>query len=77
MHQVVPEHDAAVTTSCGKCRRLGGVEAYVVDAVDVVDAVGCRAVAAEFEVSFAILFTRQLDRPFLPLLLPLINVQKS
>lgn len=63
---MVPEHDAAVTTGCDKCRRLGRVETYVVDAVNVVDAVGRCAVAAEFEVSFAVLGTRQSERPFSP-----------
>lgn len=50
MLRVVPEHDAAVSSCCGECRWLGWVETYVVDAVDVVDAIGCCAVAAEFEV---------------------------
>lgn len=54
MHRVVPEHDAAVSSCCGECRWLRGVETYVVDAVDVVDAVCCCAVAAEFEVGLTV-----------------------
>lgn len=57
---MVPEHDAAVSTGRDECRRMGGVKAYVVDAVDIVDAVGRCTVAAEFEVVSAVLATRQL-----------------
>lgn len=60
VHRMVPEHDAAVSTGRDECRRMGGVKAYVVDAVDIVDAVGRCTVAAEFEVVSAVLATRQL-----------------